>query len=86
MDENELRRKSEKYAESSGFKINPDKKVVDGILKGLLINKENKGEIYCPCRRVTGNKEEDKKIICPCIFNKQEIKEKGRCHCGLFVK
>jgi len=81
-----LREKSEAYAKSAGFKLNPDEKVVQGILKGLLKNKEKHGEIYCPCRVVTGDKEKDKKIICPCIYHKQEIKEQGHCLCRFFLK
>ena len=82
----ELRQKSEEYASSQGFRLNPDEKIVNFIIKGLLKNKEEKGELYCPCRRVSGNKEEDIKIICPCIYHLTEIKENGKCHCGLFVK
>jgi len=82
----ELKKESEEYASSQGFKLNPDDKIVKGVIKGLLMNKKLKGELYCPCRRVTGNKEEDIKIICPCIYHLSEIKENGRCHCGIFVK
>lgn len=81
-----LKKKLEAYAKSQGFKLNPDCKIVNGIIKGLLINRKEKGELYCPCRRVTGNKEEDMKIICPCIYHLTEIKEQGKCHCGMFVK
>lgn len=81
----ELSQKSEEYASSQGFKLNPDEKIINFIIKGLLKNKKEKGELYCPCRRVSGNKEEDMKIICPCIYHLTEIKEQGRCHCGLFV-
>ena len=80
-----LREKSEAYAKSAGFKLNPDEKVVQRILKGLLKNKEKHGEIYCPCRVVTGDKEKDKDIICPCIFHEAEIKKDGKCLCQLFV-
>lgn len=86
MNKTELLKKTEKYAKEQGFKMNSDKKVVDFVIKGLLKNKKEKGELYCPCRRVSGNKEEDMKIICPCIFHLTEIKENGECHCGLFVK
>lgn len=82
----DLRKKSDEYAKSQGFKLNPDKKIIDFVLKGLLKNKEKHGEIYCPCRIVTGNKQEDKKIICPCIYHKQEIEEDGYCKCQLFVR
>jgi len=82
----ELLKISEDYAKKSGFKLNPDEKIVNVIIEGLLRNEKLKGELYCPCRRVTGNKEEDKKIICPCIYHKDEIKKDGHCHCLLFVK
>lgn len=85
-EEQDLRKKSEDYAKEQGFKLNPDDKIVNFVLKGLLKNKKEKGELYCPCRRVTGNKQEDEKIICPCIYHLSEIKEQGRCHCDLFVK
>ncbi|MFA5169702.1 MAG: ferredoxin-thioredoxin reductase catalytic domain-containing protein [Candidatus Paceibacterota bacterium] len=77
---------SEDYARSKGFKLNPNRAVVEGIVKGLLAHKENFGEIYCPCRKVTGNKDEDKKIICPCIYHLDEITKDGHCFCNLFVK
>jgi len=81
-----LREQSEAYAKSAGLKLNPDENIVVGILKGLLKNREKHGDIYCPCRVVTGNKEKDKDIICPCIYHKQEIKDQGFCLCRLFVK
>jgi ferredoxin-thioredoxin reductase catalytic chain len=75
-----------KYAESQGFRLNPDDKVVEAIIKGLLRNEEKHGARYCPCRLVSGNKEEDKKNICPCVYHKDEIARDGHCHCNLFVK
>ncbi len=82
----QLKTESKEYAKSQGFKLNPDEKIANFVIKGLLKNKKEKGELYCPCRRVTGNKDDDEKIICPCIYHLSEIKEQGRCHCGLFVK
>jgi len=76
----------EKYAKENGFKLNPNRKVVETIIKGLLANERKYGAKYCPCRRITGNPDEDKKKICPCVFHRQEIKEQGHCLCGLFVK
>jgi ferredoxin-thioredoxin reductase catalytic subunit len=81
-----LRKQSEDYAKKVGLKLNPDKKIVDGVLMGLLKNKEKHGEIYCPCRVVTKNKEKDKEIICPCVFHRGEIELQGYCLCRLFVK
>lgn len=74
------------YASKNGFRLNPNEKVVEGIIKGLLKNEEQKGHRYCPCRMLSGNPEEDSKKICPCAFHKEEITKDGRCHCGLFVK
>ncbi len=76
---------AEKYAEKSGYRLNPDTEIVEMILKGLVENKKEYGRQYCPCRSVTGDKEEDKKKICPCFWHKQEIEEDGMCHCQLFV-
>ncbi|MDD5551944.1 MAG: ferredoxin-thioredoxin reductase catalytic domain-containing protein [Candidatus Pacebacteria bacterium] len=76
----------EKYAKENGFKLNPNKKIVENIVKSLLLREGKFGQKYCPCRRVTNNKEEDKKIICPCIYHKEEIKKDEHCYCNLFVK
>ena len=82
----ELKKKYKEYAESNGFHLNPDEKTVERIINGLLNNKEKYGEMYCPCRRVTGDKEEDSKKICPCFWHKDEIKKDGHCFCNLYVK
>lgn len=73
-------------AEEKGIKINTDKEIVRSLMKGLLANEEKYGAKYCPCRRVSGKKEEDDSKICPCTFLEKEIQEKGQCVCGLFVK
>lgn len=79
-------REYEIYAENNGFRLNPNREVVERIVKGLLEREKQLGSRYCPCRRVTGNKEEDKKIICPCVYHKEEIEKLDHCLCGLFVK
>ena len=84
--EEKLKKSAEEYADSTGIKLNPNKKIVDGIIKGLLKNKKEKGELYCPCRIPSGNKEKDKEIICPCVFHRGEIELQKHCHCNLFVK
>lgn len=81
-----LIKKYEEYAKENRFELNPDKKVVEGIINGLLEKEKKFGERYCPCRRITGDKEEDKKLICPCYWHKEEIKKDGKCFCGLFVR
>jgi len=82
----EIIKNYQEYAEKNGFKLNPDREVVERLIKGMLENEKKFGERYCPCRRVTGNKEEDKGKICPCQFMRKEIEEQGRCLCGLFWK
>jgi len=85
-DINEMMDRYDNYAKSNGFRLNPDKKVVERILKGLIANEAKHGKKYCPCRRVTGNVEADSRIICPCVFHKDEIEKDGHCLCNLFVK
>ncbi len=81
-----LKKEFKEHAEKNGFKLNPNEKMVEGIIKGLLKNEEKYGAQYCPCRRVSGDKEEDAKKICPCIWHKEEVEEGGHCFCNLYVK
>lgn len=76
----------EKYAENQRIKLNPNKEVVKAIIKGLIQREQKFGFCYCPCRRVSGNKDDDKKIICPCFYHREEIERVGHCFCNLFVK
>jgi len=76
----------EEYAKKNGFRLNPNRKVVEGVVKSLLEREKKFEARYCPCRRITGNPEEDKKIICPCAYHRLEIERDGHCLCGLFVK
>jgi ferredoxin-thioredoxin reductase catalytic chain len=75
---------SERYAEKAGFRLNPDQKVVEMVIQGLVRNEGRYGFRYCPCRIVTKDKENDRKIICPCAYHKDEIEALGYCHCLLF--
>ena len=68
------------HTEKNGFRLNPNKKIVEHFIKGLLKNEENFGKKYCPCKKIHNDK-----VICPCIYHKKEIKEQGHCHCFLFV-
>lgn len=78
--------KYQEYARKNGFSLNPDRKAVERIVKGLLENEEKHGDRYCPCRRITGDAKEDSKKICPCFWHKEEIEKLGHCLCGLFYK
>ncbi len=86
MNKEELKKLSEEHADSKGFRLQPDEKILDGILIGLLKNEEKHGFRACPCRRVTDDEEENKRITCPCVYHEQEIKEDGRCKCFLFLR
>lgn len=86
MDKEKLKKNCQEYADKEGLMLNPDEKMLDMVFSGLLRNEKLHGEIYCPCRRVTDDKEENKRIICPCSYHKEEIKEDGHCKCFLFFK
>lgn len=82
--EKEILEKAQKYAEKHGWILNPDKKKLAIVIKGLARGKNKFGEAYCPCRLRTGDKEKDAAIICPCIYHEDEITGEGSCHCNLF--
>jgi len=82
----ELIKKYSEYAVINGFRLNPDRKTVERVINGLLANEKKYGEKYCPCRRVSGDKEEDSKKICGCFWHKDEIQKDGHCFCRLYIK
>ena len=77
---------AKEYAESNDLKLNPDYDIVVLAIKGLAQNKRKYGIRYCGCRQVTGDKKKDKDLICPCVHRTLDIRKKGSCKCGLFVK
>ena len=83
----DLIRTWEKFCEKKEFKLNPDKKAVEMLTKGVLENEKRLGLKYCPCRITTGKKEADYLLICPCNFLIQEkwLKQ-NQCWCSLFVR
>jgi ferredoxin-thioredoxin reductase catalytic chain len=81
-----LKKSCQEYAKKVGLKTNPNESIANAIITGLLRNKEKKGDIYCPCRVVTGNKEKDAEIVCPCVYHRGEIELQDHCHCNLYVK
>ncbi|MDD5568827.1 MAG: ferredoxin-thioredoxin reductase catalytic domain-containing protein [Candidatus Pacebacteria bacterium] len=93
MEEKELKQKTaelisfyEKYAKENGFKLNPNRKIVEGVVRALIMKNEAFGAKYCPCRKLGNDKKANKKIICPCAYHKEEIEKEGHCYCNLFVK
>ncbi|MBS3176599.1 hypothetical protein J4457_05175 [Candidatus Woesearchaeota archaeon] len=87
MNKEELRNAWEQFTDNNDFRINPDKKHVDLIIKGVLENEKRHGLKLCPCQVRDGTRQRDLELICPCNFKIQETwKSKGMCWCGLFVK
>jgi ferredoxin-thioredoxin reductase catalytic chain len=85
MDTEQLYETLKKIQESKGYYFNKDKNRVLDLLDGLLINKERYGYMGCPCRLLSGNRENDKDIICPCVYRKPDVEEYGSCYCNLYV-
>jgi len=82
--ENEILAWAAGYAKKHGYRLNPEEKRLESVIRGLAKNKHRFGAQYCPCRIRSGDMENDKSIVCPCIYHDQEIKEQGSCHCNLF--
>ncbi len=74
-----------KVQEPRGYYFNKDRKKVDELLDGLLINRGRYGYMSCPCRLAVGVREKDKDIICPCVYREPDVKEFGSCYCNLYV-
>ncbi|WP_028325905.1 ferredoxin-thioredoxin reductase catalytic domain-containing protein [Desulfatirhabdium butyrativorans] len=85
MDVQELYEMLKKAQEPKGYYFPADRSWVDGLLKGLLKNKERYGYMVCPCRLASGDKEKDRDIICPCAYRAEDVAEYGSCYCNLYV-
>ena len=83
--EEEMHAWAEREAEISGLRLNPDKRQLRTVLKGLARNRERFGAAYCPCRIRSGEPEKDAAIVCPCVHRDEEVAAEGRCHCNLFL-
>ncbi|HUW99712.1 MAG: ferredoxin-thioredoxin reductase catalytic domain-containing protein [Phycisphaerae bacterium] len=81
----EIAERVRRHADESACRLNPNAKVVEALLDGLVRRKERFGDYYCPCRVVTGNEETDRANVCPCKTHEEEIARAEKCHCGLFV-
>ena len=71
--------------EAKGYYFNKDKERTMDLLESLLVNKERYGYMGCPCRLVSGDRENDRDIICPCVYSVPDIEEYGSCYCNLYV-
>ena len=74
-----------RWAESTGYNLNPDEEFTRGLVEGLLINRERYGYQACPCRLASGDKQKDRDIICPCDYRDPDLEEWGACYCALYV-
>ncbi len=86
QEEIKIRKMIDDFLTSNPYKLNPDTKTVDRVIKGLVMRTIKYGHAYCPCRLIMGDEEKDKKIICPCVYHAEEIERNGECHCNLFVR
>jgi ferredoxin-thioredoxin reductase catalytic subunit len=74
-----------RWAESTGYNLNPDEAFTRELVQGLLINRQRYGYQACPCRLATGDKARDQDIICPCDYRDPDLEEWGACYCALYV-
>lgn len=72
-----LLEKAKKQASQHGLKINPDKKMAETAIKGIVHNKKKYGKYYCICKleRIQDN-------VCMC----KSVRSSESCTCGLFVR
>jgi ferredoxin-thioredoxin reductase catalytic subunit len=81
----DIKREVTAEAEKTGYILNPDQEILDGIIEGLAINEDRLGYWSCPCRIASGNRLADFDIICPCEYRDPDLEEYGRCYCALYV-
>jgi ferredoxin-thioredoxin reductase catalytic subunit len=66
--------------------LNPDRKHILVVFRGLARNRKIYGEKYCPCRLRSGEPERDKDIICRFAFHRDGIEKQGNCHCQVYFE
>jgi ferredoxin-thioredoxin reductase catalytic subunit len=82
----QVRRRAEDDAKSSGYSLNYDRPFLTDLLEGLRKNEERFGYPSCPCRIAAGKFELDRDIICPCDYRDPDVLEFGACYCALFIR
>jgi len=80
-----LYRMVRRWTENSGYRLNPEAEVVEGIVQALARSTMTHGVPYCPCREITGDAKADRANICPCVHHHAEIAQDNHCRCVLFV-
>lgn len=81
----QLRKRAEADARTSGCYLVPDEDLLQGFLEGLQTNEERYGYASCPCRLASRVFEFDRDIICPCDYRDPDVAEFGACYCRLYV-
>ena len=85
MDAHALYQQLKKVQEPKGYYFNTDRERVLDLMQALLTNKERYGYMGCPCRLVSGDRENDRDIICPCVYRQPDVAQYGSCYCNLYV-
>ena len=85
MDAQKLYEMMKKVQEPKGYYFNADRERTFELLDALIQNKERYGYMGCPCRLLSGDRENDRDIICPCSYSVPDIAEFGSCYCNLYV-
>jgi len=80
-----VERRIERYLRRSSYSLFPDDVVVRHLVTRLARNVLEHGRQYCPCRKVTGDRDADRPNICPCRSHHDDIACDGYCECRLFV-
>ncbi len=80
-----LHKMVQQWPKVSGYHLNPDAEIVDGIVGGLVRSVMKYGYPFCPCRDLTGDFEKDRSNICPCKWHHAEVRSDGYCKCVLYV-
>lgn len=85
MDSQKLYEMMKKVQEPKGYYFNEDRERTIELLDALIQNKERYGYMGCPCRLLSGDRDNDRDIICPCTYSVPDIAEFGSCYCNLYV-
>lgn len=85
MTPQELYERMRKVQEPKGYYFNKDMERTLELLEALILNKERYGYMGCPCRLLSGDRNNDRDILCPCIYSVPDIEEYGSCYCNLYV-
>ncbi len=85
MDAQKLYEMMNKVQEPKGYYFNEDRERTIELLDALIQNKERYGYMGCPCRLLSGDRDNDRDIICPCTYSVPDIAEFGSCYCNLYV-